>query len=105
MQIAFVALGLLTGVILVVLTEMVNRSFTNVDDIEKVLGLPVLGTIPPMGRALSHAKLEARKNVMLWILAAVGFALLLAGAMYFIAEKDAMVPLHVDAQVIEERMP
>ena len=60
------ALALAIGMGLVVLAEMLDRSFKTVPQIEKALGVPVIGTLPQ----IKDGPFEAyrRRRIMKWIL-------------------------------------
>ena len=98
----FVFVGLVTGLALVFLTEFLNRSFQRVEEIEEVLGIPVLGTIPPLARGPGKARVQKRKNTLIWVIAMMLFAVVLAGGMYFIKNMNSRIELHIDREAAEE---
>ena len=102
LQMMFVFVGLVTGLALVFLTEFLNRSFQNVDEIEEVLGIPVLGTIPPLARGPGKARVQKRKNTLIWVTSMMLFAVVLAGGMYFIKNMNSRIELHIDREAAEE---
>lgn len=102
LQMAFIFVGLVTGLLLIFLTEFLNRSFTNVKEIEEALGVPVLGTIPPLAKGPGKARIQKRKNTLIWIITMALFAVGLAGGMYFIKNMNSRIELHIDREAAEE---
>lgn len=98
----FVVIGLATGLALIFLTQFFNRSFGDVKDVEAFLGVPVLGTIPPLARGPGKARQQRRKNTLLWILAMILFAMAMAGTMVFIKGMNSRVELKIDRAAAEE---
>ncbi len=105
LQVMFVLVGLVTGLAVVFLLEFFNRSFGDVKDVEAYLGVPVLGTIPPLARGPGKARQQRRKNTLLWILAMIVFAMAMAGSMVFIKGMNSRIELHLDREAAEELMP
>ena len=105
LQFVFLFLGLATGLGLVLLTEMFNRSFTTVKDIEATLDLPVLGTIPALEKGPGQAKIHRRKNTLTWIIAMGLFVVVMAGMMYFLDGLYSQTEFTMDRQAVEEMMP
>ncbi|MBN2170058.1 MAG: hypothetical protein JW819_01900 [Candidatus Krumholzibacteriota bacterium] len=105
LQLVFLFLGLATGLGLVLLTEMFNRSFTTVKDIEETLGLPVLGTIPALEKGPGQAKIHRRKNTLTWAIAMALFVVVMAGMMYFLEGLYSRTEFTMDSQAVEEMMP
>lgn len=102
LQLMFVFVGLATGMALIFLTEFMNRSFSNVKEIEEALGIPVLGTIPPLARGPGKARIQKRKNTLIWVITMVLFAVVMAGGMYFIKDMNSRIELHIDREAAEE---
>lgn len=98
----FVAIGAITGLALVFLTEFLNRSFGDVKDVEAYLGVPVLGTIPPLARGPGKARQQRRKNTLLWIMAMLLFAMAMAGGMFFVKGMNSRIELYIDREAAEE---
>ena len=105
LQVMFVLVGLVTGLAVVFLLEFFNRSFGDVKDVEAFLGVPVLGTIPPLARGPGKARQQRRKNTLLWILAMIVFAMAMAGSMVFIKGMNSRIELHLDREAAEELIP
>lgn len=98
----FVVIGLATGLVLIFLMQFFNRSFGDVKDVEAFLGVPVLGTIPPLARGPGKARQQRRKNTLLWILAMILFAMAMAGTMVFIKGMNSRIELKIDRAAAEE---
>jgi polysaccharide biosynthesis transport protein len=105
LQMMFLAVGLITGLGLVFLSEMFNRSFTDVKEIESVLDLPVLGTIPAMAKGPGQAKIQRRKNTLMWVIAMVLFVVVMAGMMFFLKSLHSRPDLYMNQQAVEEMIP
>lgn len=105
LQIAFVVVGLLTGIVIIFLTEFLNRSFNDIKEIEETLGVPVLGTIPPLEQGPGKARIQRRKNTLMWVLAMLLFALVLSGGMMFLKNMNSRVELFIDREAAEEIVP
>ncbi|MBK9303148.1 MAG: hypothetical protein IPM94_04480 [bacterium] len=71
------ALALALGVGLVVVAEMMDRSFKSVRQIERTLGLKVIGTLPVVTDGAPFAKVR-RRRILLWILIVVSILALAA---------------------------
>lgn len=102
LQMMFVFIGLVTGLALVFLTEFLNRSFGNVKDIEEALGVPVLGTIPPLAKGPGKARIQKRKNTLIWVIGMMLFGVMLSGGMYFIKNMNSRIELNIDREAAEE---
>ncbi len=102
LQMMFIFIGLVTGLALVFLTEFLNRSFGNVKEIEETLGIPVLGTIPPLSKGPGKARIQKRKNTLIWVIAMMLFGVMLAGGMYFIKDMNSRIELNIDREAAEE---
>ena len=102
LQLIFVFLGFATGLGLVFIMEYLNRSFTDTKDIEAALGVPVLGTIPSMAKGPGQAKIQARKNTLLWAIAMVLFVVILAGMLYFLKGMNTRLELYIDREAVQE---
>jgi len=102
LQAVFVLIGLVAGLAMIFLIEFFNRSFGDVKDIESFLGVPVLGTIPPLAHGPGKARQQRRKNTLLWVLAMILFAMAMAGGMVFIKGMNTRVELYIDREAAEE---
>ncbi|MBM4117221.1 hypothetical protein FJ251_05665 [bacterium] len=104
LQAIFVVMGLATGLAVIFLTQFFNRSFGDVKDIEAFLGVPVLGTIPPLARGPGKARQQRRKNTLLWVLAMIVYTMAMAGAMVFIKGMNSRIELQIDRAAAEEML-
>ncbi|MCB1162614.1 MAG: hypothetical protein R3C71_11620 [Candidatus Krumholzibacteriia bacterium] len=105
LQMVFVGIGLVTGLALIFMTEFFNRAFSDVKDVEALLGLPVLGTIPPLAQGPGKARVQRRKNTLVWVIAMGLFAVLMAGGMVFVKDMNSRIELYVDRVAAEELVP
>jgi uncharacterized protein involved in exopolysaccharide biosynthesis len=77
--------GMVCGFGSILVTEYMDDSFRTVEDVQRILKLPVLGTIP---KTVSHFAWEKKKRGRMLIIWTVGLALFIAmvsGAMYIYA--------------------
>lgn len=102
LQIIFVLLGLITGFALIILTEVLNRSFSDTKEIENVLGVPVLGTIPAMDKGPGQAKIQVRKNTLLWVIGLIMFVAVLSGLMVFLKNMNSRLEFLIDREAVQE---
>lgn len=72
-----------TGAMLV--SEYIDDSFRSVEEVEKVLQLPVLGTIPKTVDQFQWERKELGRKVLVWIVSIFIFASVISGAIYFYA--------------------
>jgi hypothetical protein len=72
------ALGMGGG--LVVLAQLLDRSFHSVEDIERRLGLTVIGTLP----VINESQFEDRRSRRIWIWIVLVVAILLVAAAGFL---------------------
>lgn len=77
--------GAACGLGAVLVTEYADDSFRTVEEIQRILGKPVLGTIPRTATGFSWEKRKRGRMVLYWILGVVVFASLVSGAMYIYA--------------------
>ncbi|MCP4545723.1 MAG: hypothetical protein GY835_04540 [bacterium] len=102
LQIVFILIGLLTGLATVFLSEFFNRSYSRIEEIEEDLGVSVLGTIPPMAKGPGQAKIQKRKNMLVWALSMVMFVAVMVGMMFFLKNLHSRTELFMDRQAVEE---
>jgi succinoglycan biosynthesis transport protein ExoP len=102
LQALFILIGLGAGMSMVLLSEFFNRAFTNIQEIEQDLGLPVLGTIPSMAKGPGKAKIQRRKSLLIWIAAMVLFTGGVSGGMYVLRDMNTQIELHIDREAVEE---
>jgi uncharacterized protein involved in exopolysaccharide biosynthesis len=74
--------GATVGAAGLLLTEFTDSSYRSVDDVEKQLGLRVLGTIPRVGNARWVSETSRRRTVI-WVAVCVTFVCVFISAFYF----------------------
>jgi uncharacterized protein involved in exopolysaccharide biosynthesis len=87
--------GATVGAAGLLLTEFTDSSYRNVDDVEKQLGLRVLGTIPRVGNARWVSE-TSRKRTMIWVAVCVTFVCVFISAFYFYGKssRDHLIELN-----------
>lgn len=78
--------GLVCGLGSILITEYMDDSFRTIDEVQKVLKLPVLGTIP---RTVSHFAWEKKKRgrmILIWSIGLMLFITMVLGAMFIYAK-------------------
>ncbi len=78
--------GLICGFGSILVTEYMDDSFRTVDEVQKILKLPVLGTIP---KTVSHFAWEKRKRgrmILIWSIGMLLFITMISGAMFIYAK-------------------
>jgi polysaccharide biosynthesis transport protein len=66
----------------VIVTEYVDDSFRSIDEVERVLKTPVLGTVPKMEAGFSWEKKRRGVVIISWIVGVALFVSILSGALY-----------------------
>ena len=74
--------GATVGAAGLLLTEFTDSSYRSVDDVERQLGLRVLGTIPRVGNARWVSE-SSRKRTVIWVAVCVTFVCVFISAFYF----------------------
>jgi uncharacterized protein involved in exopolysaccharide biosynthesis len=74
--------GATVGAAGLLLTEFTDSSYRSVDDVEKQLGLRVLGTIPRVGNTRWVSE-SSRKRTVIWVAVCVTFVCVFISAFYF----------------------
>jgi succinoglycan biosynthesis transport protein ExoP len=74
--------GATVGAAGLLLTEFTDSSYRSVDEVERQLGLRVLGTIPRVGNARWSSE-TSRKRTVVWVAVCVTFVCVFIGAFYF----------------------
>jgi len=77
--------GIASGLGAILITEYMDDSFRSVDEVERILKIPVLGTVP---KTVSHFTWERKKQgkmVLLWIVGLFLFVSIVSGALYIYA--------------------
>lgn len=74
--------GATVGAAGLLLTEFTDSSYRSVEDVERQLGLRVLGTIPRVGNARWVSE-SSRKRTVIWVAVCVTFVCVFISAFYF----------------------
>jgi polysaccharide biosynthesis transport protein len=87
--------GATVGAAGLLLTEFTDSSYRSVDDVEKQLGMRVLGTIPRVGNARWVSE-KSRKRTVIWVAVCVTFVCVFIGAFYFYGKssREQMIDLN-----------
>ncbi len=78
--------GIVCGLGSILVTEYMDDSFRSVEEVQRVLKLPVLGTIP---KTVSHFAWERKKKgrmILIWIIGLMLFVAMVSGAMFIYAK-------------------
>lgn len=78
--------GIVCGLGSILVTEYMDDSFRSVEEVQRVLKLPVLGTIP---KTVSHFAWERKKKgrmILIWIIGLILFIAMVSGAMFIYAK-------------------
>ncbi len=78
--------GMICGLGSILVTEYMDDSFRTVDEVQRVLKLPVLGTIP---KTVSHFEWERKKRgriFLIWTIGMLLFITMVSGAMFIYAK-------------------
>lgn len=71
----------------VIVTEYIDDSFRTIEEVERVLKVPVLGTIPKMEAGFSWEKKQRGVMIVSWIVGVTVFVAVLSGALYIYANR------------------
>lgn len=87
--------GATVGAAGLLLTEFTDSSYRRVDEVEKQLGLRVLGTIPRVGNTRWVSE-SSRKRTVVWVTVCVTFVCVFISAFYFYGKssRDHMIDLN-----------
>jgi len=66
----------------IVVTEYLDDSFRSIEEAERVLKLPVLGTVPKMASGFEWERKRKGKVILFWIIGVALFSAILAGSFY-----------------------
>lgn len=77
--------GIASGLGAILITEYMDDSFRSVDEVERVLKIPVLGTVPKTVSRFAWEKKRQGKMVLLWIVGLFLFVSIVSGALYIYA--------------------
>lgn len=86
--------GATVGAAGLLLTEFTDSSYRSVEDVEKQLGLHVLGTIPRVGNTRWVSE-SSRKRTIVWVAVCVTFVCVFISAFYFYGKssRDQLIDL------------
>jgi len=82
-----VMFGGVCGLGAVIITEYVDDSFRSIDEVERVLKTPVLGTVPKMEAGFSWERKQRGVIIASWIVGVTVFVAILSGALYIYANQ------------------
>jgi hypothetical protein len=87
LKIIFLALifGVASGIGAILVTEYMDDSFRSVEEVQRILKLPVLGTVPKTITAFAWEKKKRGKIILFWILGLFLFVSIVSGALYMYA--------------------
>ena len=80
-----VVFGGACGLAAIIITEYVDDSFRSIDEVERVLKTPVLGTVPKMEAGFSWERKKRGVMIISWIVGVTVFVAILSGALYVYA--------------------
>ncbi len=81
--IAALMFGGICGIGMILLTEYLNDSFRNIEEVKKIMKLPVLGTIPKTVSYFSWEKKKKHKSILYWIIGVCVYGMLLGSVFYY----------------------
>ena len=87
MQIILMSLlfGGVCGLGTILITEYMDDSFRSVEEVQRVMELPVIGTIPKTMDRFPWEKKDWGRKILIWIVGLFLFISLISGAIYFYA--------------------
>jgi hypothetical protein len=87
MQIILLSLifGIACGLGTILVTEYMDDSFRSVEEVQHIMELPVIGTIPKTIENFNWKKKEWGKKLLMWIVGLFLFISIISGAIYFYA--------------------
>jgi succinoglycan biosynthesis transport protein ExoP len=77
--------GIASGLGAILITEYMDDSFRSVDEVERILKIPVLGTVPKTISRFRWEKKKQGKMILLWIVGLFLFVSIVSGALYIYA--------------------
>jgi uncharacterized protein involved in exopolysaccharide biosynthesis len=78
--------GLICGFGSILVTEYMDDSFRTVDEVQKILKLPVLGTIPKTVSHFAWEKQRRGRMLLVWTIGVILFVTMISGAMFIYAK-------------------
>ncbi len=79
--------GGICGLGAIIVTEYIDDSFRSIEEVERVLKVPVLGTIPKMAAGFSWERKRRGLMIVSWIVGVTVFAAILSGALYIFSDR------------------
>lgn len=98
-----VIFGGVCGLCAVIITEYLDDSFRSIEEVERVLNTPVLGTVPKMAAGFSWEKKQRGVMIVSWIVGITVFVAILSGALYLYAYRLKSSGLGIELK--DERPP
>ncbi len=77
--------GIASGLGSILVTEYIDDSFKSVEEVERILKVPVLGTVPKTIAHFTWEKQKRGKMILFWIVGLFLFISIVSGAMYMYA--------------------
>jgi uncharacterized protein involved in exopolysaccharide biosynthesis len=74
------------GLATIIVTEYMDDSFRSIDEVERVLKAPVLGTVPKMAIDFTWEKQRRGVLITAWIVGVAIFVAIMSGALYVYAK-------------------
>jgi hypothetical protein len=75
------------GLAAIVVTEYMDDSFRSIEEVERVLKTPVLGTVPKMAIDFTWEKKKRGVMIAAWIVGVALFVAIMSGALYMYAKQ------------------
>ncbi len=98
-----VLFGAACGIGAILITEYLDDSFRSIDEVERELKVPVLGTIPKMADGFSWERRRRGVVIVSWFVGVVLFVALMSGTLYLYAGYLKSSGLGVE--LVEDRPP
>ncbi len=96
--VATVLFGAACGLGTILITEYVDDSFRSVDEVQKIMKLPVLGTVPKTVSSFAWERKKRGKMVLLWIVGLFVLTAILSGSLYFYARSLKMTSIGIELE-------
>lgn len=77
-----VMFGAVCGVGAILVSEYVDDSFKTIDEIQRIMKLPVVGTVPKTVASFPWEKKRQSKTILIWIISILLLITLVGGSMY-----------------------
>ncbi len=78
--------GIVCGLGSILVTEYMDDSFRSVEEVQRVLKLPVLGTIPKTVTHFAWEKKKKGRMILIWTIGLILFIAMVSGAMFIYAK-------------------